>query len=89
MKIKVVNPVIVTTVDWRSLMSDGYRHAHDTTTELDFVFLDKGIESPEQHFWESIQMTYLIQEIESTKDQDYDGLIVFCASDPGVAAANG
>ena len=87
MKLKVVNPVVLTTVDWLPLMTEGYRHAHDATTQLDFVFLEKGIESPEQHFWESIQMTYLIEEIEKTRDQDYDGLIVFCASDPGVAAA--
>lgn len=87
MRIKVINPVIVTSVDWGPLMKSGYAHAHDSDTELDYVFLDKGIESTEQHFWEEIQMTHLIQEIESTDENVYDGLIVFCATDPGVASA--
>lgn len=87
MRIKVINPVIVTSVDWLPRMKDGYSEAHDPETELDWVFLKQGIESPEQHFWEDIQMTYLIQEIENTDQMLYDGLIVFCAADPGVAAA--
>ena len=87
MRIKVINPVIVTSVDWGPLMKTGYAHAHDDDTELDYVFLDKGIESTEQHFWEEIQMTYLIQELEATDQDVYDGLIVFCATDPGVASA--
>ena len=87
MRIKVINPVIVTSVDWLPRMKGGYADAHDPETELDWVFLKQGIESPEQHFWEDIQMTYLIQEIESTDQMRYDGLIVFCAADPGVAAA--
>lgn len=87
MRIKVVNPVIVTSVDWAPLMQKGYAHAHDEDTELDYVFLEHGIESPEQHFWEDIQMTHLVREIEETDPSVYDGLIVFCAADPGVAAA--
>ena len=87
MRIKVINPVIVTTVDWISRVKEGYADAHDPETELDWVVLKQGIESPEQHFWEEIQMTYLIQEIENTDQRRYDGLLVFCAADPGVAAA--
>jgi allantoin racemase len=87
MRIKVINPVILTSMDWLPLMEKGYADAHDPDTELEFVFLEKGIESPEQHFWEDLQMTHLIQEIEKTDQESFDGLIVFCAADPGVAAA--
>ncbi len=87
MRIKIVNPIVLTGTDWLSKMEEGYRDAHDPDTELDYVFLKQGIGSPEQHFWEDIQMTYVIQEIENTDQMRYDGLIVFCAADPGVAAA--
>jgi allantoin racemase len=87
MRIRVINPVAITRVDWGPLLRDGYADSHDPTTELDFVFLDRGIESPEQHFWEDLQMTFLMQEIERVDESSTDGVLVFCAADPGVASA--
>lgn len=87
MRLRVINPIIVTKVDWEPIMQAAYSHAHESSTQLDFVFLEKGIESPEQHFWEELQMTYLIQEVERTDQSKYDGVIIFCAADPGLAAA--
>ena len=86
-QIKVINPVILTRVDWKPLMEKAYGGAHDPDTKLDFVFLPQGIESPEQHFWESLQMTFLMQELEKVDQDNTDGVVIFCAADPGVAAA--
>ena len=85
--IKVINPIILTKVDWQPLMEKAYCSAHDPDTQLDFVFLPKGIESPEQHFWESLQMTFLMQELERVDQETADGVVIFCAADPGVVAA--
>lgn len=85
--IKVINPVILTKVDWQPLMEKAYYSAHDPDTHLDFTFLPEGIESPEQHFWESLQMTFLMQEVEQIDQETADGVIIFCAADPGVVAA--
>jgi allantoin racemase len=86
-RIRVINPIVITTVDWGPLMQRGYEGAHDPDTQLEFVFLEKGIESPEQHFWEDLQMTFLMREVERVDETAADGVVIFCASDPGVAAA--
>lgn len=87
MRIRVINPVVLTSVDWKPLMERAYAGSCDSGTELDFVFLEEGIESPEQHFWEDLQMSFLVRELERTDQEAYHGVIIFCAADPGVTAA--
>lgn len=87
MKIKIIEPGVYADRTSMEKLNRAYEAVRDPDTELSWVALDRGIESPEQHFWECLQMTFLTQEIESTDQSYFDGVVIFCAADPGVSAA--
>ncbi|WP_349963265.1 aspartate/glutamate racemase family protein [Rhizobium sp. ZPR3] len=87
MRIKIIEPGVYADRASMERLNNAYEADHDPDTELSWVALDRGIESPEQHFWESLQMTFLTQEIERTDQAYFDGVVIFCAADPGVSAA--
>jgi allantoin racemase len=87
MRIKVVVPNVITTVDWRKEVRQVYDKVKEPETNIDIVALERGIASIEQYYDHEIAACYALQEVEKSEKEGYDAVIVYCAADPGVFGA--
>jgi len=84
-RIKVVVPV--SSSMWNApaqLLMDKYK---ETDTEITVVNVSKGPESLECTYDEVFGEYFTLLEAEKAEEEGFDGVIVYCGSDPGVRAA--
>ncbi|MGA2790527.1 MAG: aspartate/glutamate racemase family protein [Candidatus Bathyarchaeia archaeon] len=87
MKILVIVPVPVTDVDLVKMVQDAYEPVKDHDTELEVVCMDQGVESVETHFATDLMLSHIAEKIDRLDEEKYDGVVMFCADDPGVYGA--
>ena len=84
-KIKVVVPVATTVWnDATKKMMDSYKEGD---TELDLVSIKEGPESLECTYDEAHVELSTVKMAEMAEQEGYDGVIIYCFSDPGLRAA--
>jgi len=84
-KIKVIVPVA--TAVWNDSIRELYEKYKDDDTIIDIISLKAGAEAVEQTYDDVWAELPTILEVEKTKNQDYDGVIIYCFNDPAVRAA--
>jgi len=87
MRILVVVPVPITDLDVEKMVRDAYERVKDPGTEFDVVCLDQGVESTETHFATDLNLGHVAEVIDRVDEQKYDGVVMFCAEDPGLYGA--
>jgi len=87
MRILVVVPVPVTDIDLKKMVREAYELVKDPGTKFDVVCLNQGAESPETHFAADLNLSHLAQVIDGVDEQKYDGVVIYCADDPGLYGA--
>ena len=87
MRILVVVPVPVTDIDLVKMVREAYEPVKDPGTEFDVICMDHGVESVETHFATDLMLSQVAETIDKVDEQKYDGVVIFCAEDPGVCGA--
>lgn len=91
MKIKVIGVVPITDEYVRKhLLEPGeefFNSIKEPGTEIDFAWPTKGIQIIDQFYGETLNSTYVMQLINEVDESVYDGVIIWCAGDPCLAAA--
>ena len=87
MKIKVIIPnsgMSRKTLDEREIMLKGYAAAD---TEISVDCIDGGPESIESSYDEVLAGPHILRKVTQAEKDGYDAIIIYCGSDPAVAAA--
>jgi len=84
-RIKVI--VAVSTDRWNRALAAQYNELKASTTEITVVNLRKGPESIEAFYDEAFAEPWVVQEVEKTPTQGFDGAIIYCFGNPGLYAA--
>jgi len=84
-RIKVVVPV--SSDMWNASVKELMERYKDPDTELQVVNIEKGPESLECTYDEVLAEMFTLLEAEKAQDEGFDGVIIYCGSDPGLRAA--
>ena len=84
-RIKVVVPV--SSDMWNASVKQLMERYKDSDTELHIVNVEKGPESLECTYDEVLAEMFTLLEAEKAEGEGFDGVIIYCGSDPGLRAA--
>ena len=85
MKIKVIIPV--STNKWDASVKADYAHCKQPDTDAEIVHLLHGPEAIQSEYDEAKAATHILQEVSKTHPENYDSIIIYCFSDPGLSGA--
>ena len=84
-RIKVIIPV--TTDRWNQPVARLYEAVKEPDTEIEVINLTKGPPSIEAFYDEVFAEPFTVQEVEHAAREGFDGVILYCFGNPGLAAA--
>lgn len=82
MKIKVIIPV--STSKWNISIGANYEHCKQPGTVVEIIHLQHGPEAIQSEYDEAIAASHVLKEVSQTRPPDYDAIIIYCFSDPGL-----
>ena len=85
MKIKVIIPV--STDKWNDSVKADYAKYKQPDTAIEIVHLLQGPEAIQSEYDEAKAATHVLEEVSKTPPEDYDAIILYCFSDPGLSGA--
>ena len=85
MKIKVIIPV--STDKWDISVAADYEHCKQPGTIVEIVHLQHGPEAIQSEYNEAVAASHVLEEVGRTRSPDYDAIIIYCFSDPGLFGA--
>ncbi len=85
MKIKVIIPV--STDKWNDSVKADYERFKNPETLIDVIHLNHGPEAIQSEYDEASTATHVLKEILNIRQKDYDAIIIYCFSDPGLLGA--
>lgn len=85
MRIKVVIPGATDYYDEK--VKEDFGKVARPDTEISVVSLKRGPVRIEDHYDESFGIPFALEEMKKAEEEGYDAIIIFCAADPGLAAA--
>ena len=85
MKIKVIIPV--STDKWNDSVKADYERFKNPETLIDVIHLNHGPEAIQSEYDEASTATHVLKEILNILQKDFDAIIIYCFSDPGLLGA--
>jgi len=85
LKIKVIIPV--STDKWNDSVKADYERFKNPETLIDVIHLNHGPEAIQSEYDEASTATHVLKEILNIRQKDYDAIIIYCFSDPGLLGA--
>jgi allantoin racemase len=85
MKIKVIIPV--STDKWDAGVKADYAPCKQSDTAVEIVHLLHGPEAIQSEYDEAKAAAHVLQEVSKTTPDNYDAIIIYCFSDPGLSGA--
>jgi allantoin racemase len=85
MKIKVIIPV--STDKWNDSVKADYAQCKQPDTAIEIVHFRQGPEAIQSEYDEAKAATHVLEEVSKTPPEDYDAIILYCFSDPGLSGA--
>lgn len=85
MKIKVIIPV--STDKWDDNVQADYERIKEPETIIHAVHLDHGPEAIQSEYNEAVAAGHVLKEVGRTDRGEYDAIIIYCFSDPGLLGA--
>ena len=85
MKIKVIIPV--STDKWDKNLESDYKALKRPETSIDIIHLKHGPEAIQSEYDEANVTPFILEEVNLSVRSAYDVIIIYCFSDPALAAA--
>jgi allantoin racemase len=85
LKIKVIIPV--STDIWDISVGADYEQCKQPGTVVEIVHLQHGPEAVQSEYNEAIAASHVLKEVARTRSPDFDAIIIYCFSDPGLYGA--
>jgi len=84
-KTRVVIPV--STDKWNEGVRADYERFKEPETVIDIIHLQHGPEAIQSEYDEATAAPHVLKEVATIGPEDYDAIIIYCFSDPGLAGA--
>jgi len=85
LKIKVIIPV--STNKWDEQVASDYKRLGRPQTSVDITHLKQGPEAIQSEYDEANVTPFILEEVTQSGRRSYDAIIIYCFSDPALAAA--
>jgi allantoin racemase len=84
-RVKVIIPV--STDKWDDSVKADYERVKQPETVIDIMHLDYGPEALQSEYNEAVAAGHVLKEVTKTGGDEYDAIIIYCFSDPGLLGA--